>query len=190
MRATFLDENRQHQFLQKGYVKLPLISSDEADELLQFYKSLPCDIEGHAFHSTLRSADFEYRKIIDEKIQGILRPKIDSILDRHKLLFANYLVKEANVNSEVGVHQDWRFVDESKYRALVIWCTLTDTFADNGPLFILEGSHKLNTPVSFRFAPNLNEKLKKLVKDKSAVIYAKKGEAILYDSAIFHFSPP
>lgn len=66
---------------------------------------------------------------------------------------------------------------------------LTDTTADNGGLSVLPGSHRLNLPLRYTPFEDIYSSFSKiLIRKKSRLLKAKKGHAVIYDSALIHFS--
>jgi len=89
----------------------------------------------------------------------------------------------------VGIHQDWNYVDEQQARSFNVWISLVPSRPNNGGLFVLPGSQQLRQPVRYTpFDGQLYEKYQKKIKRRSIGLNLKAGQAVIYDSALIHFS--
>jgi ectoine hydroxylase-related dioxygenase (phytanoyl-CoA dioxygenase family) len=90
----------------------------------------------------------------------------------------------------VPFHQDPSYVDESRWGAANIWVPLVDIDADNGPLWVVSGSHRFNRGrrafnQSFVYAAD-QDALAELARP----LLVRAGEAVVLAHSLFHFSPP
>jgi len=116
---------------------------------------------------------------------------LSSVLFDYKPVSSNFITKKS-ADSKMNYHQDWAFIDESSGKcSLNTWCPLVDTFHENGNLAVIPGSHKLThlLRTSNRhysaYGP-YQDYFKNLAKE----IPTAAGEAIIFDNALIHGSPP
>ncbi len=186
----FHDEALQAAFDRDGYVLVDLLDLPTVDALSSFYwdntkQHLP------GFNTTGIHADVAYRQKVSDFVQAQMMPHINRYLIDFKPLICSFLIKEAQSASTVGPHQDWSFVDESKSVSFNIWCPLVDTNEENGRLYVVPGTHKL--PRFPRTAPSSYypyQDFDGLLQAKAVPISTRRGQAIIYDNCMVHFSPP
>jgi len=173
-----------------GFVVVPFIPLHQIDELIQFYQKNPHVIKERGFHSTMHQPDVKYRKSIFEKISFSLNKRVRQLFPDHIVLIANFVVKESGVDSDVGLHADWSYVDETRHRSINIWCPLVDTHSFNGRLMVCPATHFLSNDLrGTPFVP-LNQIDENHFRSKAIGLNVKKGDAVIYDSALLHFSEP
>lgn len=186
MRQIFADEHYEELFRKHGYVVQPFLSGQETEELTSYYdQNKPDELPGD-FHSTMFINDAEYRKKIDKALKNVTQSKVGDVLNDYKILFANYIVKEAAEHSDVGVHQDWSFMNEDEGTSVNIWFPLVDTDEVNGCLYIWPRSHQLSSKI--RYTPYDAPEGEEVAVENAVPLRLKKGEAVIYHSGIFHFS--
>jgi ectoine hydroxylase-related dioxygenase (phytanoyl-CoA dioxygenase family) len=104
---------------------------------------------------------------------------------------ANFILKEPGKDSVLNPHQDWTFVDESKYFTFGFWTPIENTNIENGCLRILKGSHdiKQTLRVNFNF-PCAFSDIKEISEKHLEDVETKKGETILLNHSVYHGSWP
>jgi ectoine hydroxylase-related dioxygenase (phytanoyl-CoA dioxygenase family) len=190
----FKDQIIQAEFEANGYVKMPLLNDAEVSDLKNFYLSLKHEHVGsYGFHVSLDSSDPNYIKAVFSKLFSALKPKLNPILQNYKAFTASYVIKETGLQNIVPPHQDWSFVDETRFCSATVWIPLMDVTKANGALSVIKGSHRLfDTP---RNSPSpqskslLSEHLFTLF-PYVQVIDMKAGEALVFDNRLIHASPP
>src|SRR5262245_39076862 len=130
---------------------------------------------------------------MDELIKvagGALRPAMYDC----QLVTASFVVKEAHPRGVVPPHQDWTFVDETRFRSATVWVPLVDIDVDNGALGAIHGSHRF-FPTQVRSSPS--PQCKSLLSDHLWSIFPyldvrplRAGQAFIFDNATIHGSPP
>jgi hypothetical protein len=91
----------------------------------------------------------------------------------------------------VQLHQDWTFVDESRYQAIAIWCPLVEVSAENGCLRVVPGSHRLNNhPRGFQESFPYTDLLPCIERYYLVDVPMKAGQAFVYTQTLFHSSLP
>jgi hypothetical protein len=190
-RKIFKMDILENDFREKGYVVIPFLEEEQLKILQEaFYSSKPTIDKG--FHSTSTNNNMEYRKYVNDLIQSIYYPLSQQILEDYEPVYASFVVKEPGLEGNFPLHMDWSMVDESNYISLAFWSPLVDTNSQNGPLVVLEESHKIG--LSFRGGPFLFQALKSNkippVKFKTQTLLIKAGEVVIYDHRLFHGSLP
>ena len=144
VRNIFKDKKLQEHFEQNGFVKIPLLEQEEIEVLRQYYTNQDFDNRIEAgFHISLDNLNEELVKEVGAKIKEVLAPKATELLDDCKIFTASFVIKEPGLQNIVPPHQDWTFVDESKFCSATVWTALVDVTEQNGALGVIPGSHKL-----------------------------------------------
>lgn len=192
-RATFKDPELQAAFARDGYVRIPLISAEQVAELRATWEEIS-NRHGSGFHATMYSDDPAFKAAIDGPVRAILGPALERWLDGHTAFVGNFVVKDPGPASEVGPHQDWTFVDESRYTTAIAWCPLIDTDDGNGTLRVVPGSHRwIENPrgAPIDAFPFPYEGLREQLRERDSVpIAVRAGEAIISDHRLVHSSLP
>lgn len=189
MLSILRNTNYQNQLNSEGYIQFPLLNHQSIESLSNYYNQHQKEEPQH-FYSSTHSTNFEFRKQTSDFIKKIVEPTLFTVLKDFKLLGGAFVVKPANGKGILQAHQDWNLVDEHKFRSYNLWIPLIDVAKNNGAIFILEGSH--NKLTSFR-GPQIPSILKNIESDIWPYLKElpmKAGEALLYDHALIHGSPP
>lgn len=186
--SAFLDTSHNEIFDKEGILVLPLLSDNEVKLLLTAYQTLSHNLTGRSFHSTMFVDNADKRRKIDAVIRRIICPHIFKILNRHRLLFANFIVKENSVDTQVHIHQDWSFTLPD-YNSVNVWIPLTDINQQTGTFYALKGSHTLFNNIRYT-PPNDNEyaDIQEIIHKYSTPYHINAGEAIFYHGSLVHFS--
>ncbi len=187
---TFFSDSIRQLFNNEGIVKIPFLNEIEIASLIETYKSTSQDISEGKFHSTMFINNVGYRKQTDATIRKIILTKTNNILNSHKLLFANFIVKEPSVETGVGIHQDWSFTSP-EYTSVNIWIPLVDINEQTGLFYALKGSQRLFTNI--RYTPYENDRYKEIENftlTNSSPFKIKAGDALIYHGALIHYSAP
>lgn len=197
MRRLFIDEHLQAEFNEKGYVKIKLFNDDEINELKAFYNSLKPDNRFNTqeknvkYHFSFLDTNMEYKKTVFNKLSEKFQPKMDAVLDNYEPLVINFVQKEPGLG-EVPIHQNWNFVDETKYVSVSIWCPLVDVAEINGTLEVIEGTH--NTFRNILRSPSIpwffTGYEKYLIEKYCKPIDVNAGEVLIFDDSLIHYSKP
>jgi ectoine hydroxylase-related dioxygenase (phytanoyl-CoA dioxygenase family) len=132
----------------------------------------------------------DYRRAVFESIAPLVRERIQGVLDRHTVCVANWVVKEAgSADSTVQFHQDWSFVDETRWRSINLWFPLIDVDEENGCLQVVAGSHRVSTDHRSHADRCRFDDLSPVIRDTYLQsVPMKAGEGIFYDGALLHAS--
>jgi ectoine hydroxylase-related dioxygenase (phytanoyl-CoA dioxygenase family) len=186
----FFSDSTRKLFNDEGIVKISFLNEHEITSLIEIYKSTSEDISDSKFHSTMFINNAVYRKQIDAAIRKIILPKINSILNSYKLLFANFIVKEPSAETAVGIHQDWNFTSPD-YTSVNIWIPLVDIDEQTGLFYALKGSQRIFTNI--RYTPYESDRYKEIessILNNSTSFKIKAGDALIYHGALIHYSEP
>lgn len=198
MRNTFKDPKLQEELDKNGYVKIDLLSDEKVKELQNLYEEQLGKFGAPPFAITSMYPDVSSRLTISKEIEKAFNEGVANYLDNYQWYFGNYLVKYKSTDPKEGyvtMHQDPSHLDEKKYRSVTIWCPLCDTGKDNGGMYMVKGSHKLNNhPRGYgRYGAIhfLYPELQKHIMDNYLVFEPlKAGQALIFPATTFHFSEP
>jgi len=111
----------------------------------------------------------------------------------HRIFTASFVTKAKDPMGAVPPHQDWTFVDESRFWSATIWCPLVDVDVDNGALGLVKGSQRLYDHVrpspSPQYSPPFKEQLLQIFPYLNVLALAA-GQAVVFDNRTLHGSPP
>ena len=188
--SLFKDPGLNARFHREGYVTVDFLSPDAADALAAFYGE-QASAQARGFHTTHFSRDPDYKQRIHEAIVQALTPGVDRYLNDYVPVFGNFMVKESDDQSSMPLHADWTYVDESRYTGISVWVPLTDTHEQNGCLGVIPRSHELSHPIRgpriLQWEAPCGEQL---IAALGRLLPLKKGQAVLYDQRLLHYSPP
>ncbi|MBK7503751.1 MAG: phytanoyl-CoA dioxygenase family protein [Bacteroidetes bacterium] len=124
-----------------GIWKIDLLDEKTLSQLLDIYKENPKpNIKDFGFHLSVELEDNLQANKIAEEISSKIKEKTDGFFVDYKYISPRFAVKEPNSNSLIPPHQDWTFVDESKFQSYNLWIALVDINETNGTLGFLKGS--------------------------------------------------
>lgn len=175
----------------EGFVRFPFINEIKVNQLCELFGRYDKfhNAEGKFYHSTFNVGIERLSVKIDSEIQEIIKDSMRECFINYEPIVANFLIKECVEHSELPPHQDWTFVDESKFQSANIWIPLQDVDAQNGCLTFLPKSHLIYS--SYRPSPNypsIFEKVMPLAKKKMTPISVKAGEAVVFYHSVLHGS--
>jgi len=185
----FKDDKIQLLFDRDGFVKIPLLNQEEADDLTAFYEKHRQQHEttSHLHHTTTDSGQADLIYSVDAKIKTVFLPRLEKILANFKALAGCFHIKEPGTGSNTDMHQDPTFVDESNFCSANVWVALQDIDKKNGNLFFVRGSHRVvsslrATPSYSSYYQNFKEELTEMITH----VPLKKGEAVVFSNATIH----
>lgn len=197
MKPVFKDESLQKEFWEKGYLKIRLFSDEEVEELKSFYYSQHPDNRFNTqeknvkYHFTFLDTNKEYKNRVFDFVSEKIQPKLDSFLADYEPLIINFVQKESGLG-EVPVHQNWNFVDETKYVTVSVWCPMVDVAEINGTIEIVPYTHRifrnvLRSPSIPWFFTGYEQHI---IDEFCQPIEVKAGEVLIFDDSIIHYSKP
>ena len=186
-RNLFHDSEKYDQFEVDGYVTIDLFTDNELDHISSiFHHYFPTTPP--AFFSSSYLSDFKLKLEISQKIEAIMVPKLEQHFKDFRCIGAAFLSKAADEHSTLPMHQDWTIVDETKYLAANIWTPITSPSNTNGTLEVLPGSHKTFRTLRAPTVPFSGNNLRDEIKPHLVSLYPKRGEAVILDQALVHYS--
>ncbi len=195
MRNIFTNPQLQKEFDKKGFVVVDLLTPSEVEQA----RALQTKYETKKFQDvpdydiTYKLSFFgeneAHKRKAFEEVNAFFKDKVDRFLDRYKPVMTNLFEKEPGTG-EVPVHQNWTFVDESKYTSVSVWCPLVDVTHENGTLEVVPGTHKVMCDVR---SPSIHVVFMDLIdiaKQKYMEPFnLKAGQAAIVDDGALHYSP-
>jgi ectoine hydroxylase-related dioxygenase (phytanoyl-CoA dioxygenase family) len=178
---------KEHGF----YVYENLFSAEQVAQARTLFDAL-CTVDGRrGFHNTLFEPEAAHRKAVFEGLKPLFDAVVLPLTADYRTLITSFPVKEAQTAEAFGLHQDLTFLDESRYQTLGIWAPLVDTSVQNGGLQVVPKSHRWLQTI--RYAPYMSapfEPWRKQLTAASLPLTLRAGDAVLYDLATLHYSPP
>lgn len=185
----FFDHEFARRVNEQGYAVAELFSQSDISYLQDGYRTLPGD-GASGFHATMYNGSEAYRRSVHELIEPVVAARLNRVLHGYRLRVANWVVKEAGkADSGVGFHQDWSFVDESRFRSINLWFPLMDVDTFNGCLQDVPGSHRISTAPRAHFDRGRFDELGAVLRELHTVaVPLQAGQGIFYDGALLHGS--
>jgi ectoine hydroxylase-related dioxygenase (phytanoyl-CoA dioxygenase family) len=196
MSALFKNQVDEQFFQENGYVVFDLLETKEIEtlwnayteafatkrETIEFANQLP-------YYISIFDKEVSYKRTVDTLVQNFVDPKITSLLLDYEVFYSNFMIKFPG-DGQIEAHQDFNFVDESRYTAFNLWCPLVDTNASNGGLYVIPGSHTVFRTQRGPTIPQALTQYNQLLKKYGRLVPLQQGQAILFDHKLVHFSPP
>jgi hypothetical protein len=193
--SFFLDNIQYQHYLKHGWT---VVKGVVHNEEISAFKSTLNDIsalEGFELNEQFVNSGCLHNPEIRSKTQQVIRKHAPGILSRifdmnqvESETGGTYQVKPCSEKSDLQLHQDSAVVDEEKDYCLFVWIPLCDIREDNGPLWVLSGSHLWgNTQRSFVTPWNMLEHEQTLKKYMHPVL-VNQGDVVIFDPALIHSS--
>lgn len=186
--SILIDPDKQAALEAQGYVNFKILTADQVRQLEALYYSIHKD-GGNGFFPSTYKDDVAYRTDVYKSILAIVEPAIDQHFSDIKKLMASFIVKHADDNSELGLHQDMTLVDEEQFDGVNIWIPLCDTNLQNGGLHLIPKSHRFMPTYRGPSIPNIYDQHAKKIINFMQPVFVEAGEAIVFNHSILHFSP-
>ncbi len=198
MRQIFRQADHEEQFIKKGFILAPLISREEAQQLVDKIMSLEpgdnfnpsgdSEYNTATYHCTFLDSNKEYKREANRLMHEAFQAVVDKYLNDFRIVTANFYVKPPG-RGQFTIHQNWHIAPEIKDTTLTIWCPLVDVVPENGTLKIVEGSHKIipNIPTA-KEAPFYHDFEDVLQEKYLKPMTLKAGEGIIFDDHLIHGS--
>ena len=188
MKSLFILPKVQNKFDEEGYVVLNLFSPNQIDNLIDITSIVDIQSVSDFFYSLIELPSSQ-NKQIHESISSVILPALDNIFINYRNIAASFLVKPGNTMSELMLHQDWCYTDETEYNTITCWIPLCDVNEDNGAVFLIPGSHKF---INIRSASYPTERiLSSEIGNRNCLpINLNVGQMLCFNPAIWHGSYP
>lgn len=189
MFADLISKENEKSLSDKGFTIVKFKDTKLIDELSEaYYKLTPKSYYNN--YTSFEITESKSRKEIDLEIKKILGEKLKSSLPGFNALWGNYMVKAAK-KQNMELHADWTYVDEQKSFSMNLWVPLQNCNVKNGTLWVVPYSHKVVKSIRGINLPRFYFKHNELLKNNYGIpINLKKGEGILYDHRLIHYSYP
>ncbi len=197
MNRLFQQDALEADFQRNGFVKVPFLSPGQLDELRRLYRDLQPDHRFNtqdssvSYHFSFLDPNRAYKQAVFDNVSALVAPSMQEHLTPYEPLIINFVRKEPGLG-EVPVHQNWNFVDESRFCSVSIWCPLVDVGPENGALEVIPGTHRifrnvLRSPSIPWFFKSYKDVL---LREYLQVVPVKAGEALIFDDSLIHYSKP
>src|ERR1019366_1688140 len=180
--AELVDETAQ-KFLEKsGYNCLPLFSKEEIAALKNLYDQHfgRVEVKGMFSNHSLGVSSTGLTIEISKKMEAILGSSLKKKFKNFNFFLGAYISKQANLEEEFDLHQDWNIVNEQEKPSIQIWIPLTEVTPENGSLFVMQYSHRFYDNYRSGSFGVARLKTDKLIKPYITPLSLKPGECIVY----------
>ncbi len=126
---------------------------------------------------------------VHDDMDKVLKPKMNEWFLDYMNINA-FVAKVPGRGSHVPLHQDVAAIDENKYSSVNVWMALQDVTAENGPLYLVPRSHHIFFPYRCSNIDAYTKNIESTIGSYFMPVYLKAGQALIFDSRLFHFSPP
>ncbi|MCF8464383.1 MAG: phytanoyl-CoA dioxygenase family protein [Flavobacteriales bacterium] len=170
-----------------GYVTMPVLSASQVEEFSSLYKRWhPTDPKG--FYKSYFSSDRNYKLMIESAIISAFQNSLEEHFMDYHAFGGMFVIKPTGERGQIPPHQDWSFVDETKYWSLNAWCPLIDTTGENGNIQMLPGSHLFRDTIRGSGTPEHYSNLYSQIQRDVVDIPLKAGECVFFHHGILHCS--
>ena len=194
-RPIFKKKVLDEEYLDKGFVKTPVLSEDDVSRLLSEIAKLNPD-DGFApdragfskYHCTFLDTNESYKRKTNELFKSTFNPLVNKLFHNYHVWNANLYVKPPGTG-KFEMHQNWTHVGKESDTSFTIWCPLVDTSEENGTISLVEGSHKILPDIATMNVPYYFEKFEELLINKYLKpIPCKAGNAVIFEDGVIHYS--
>lgn len=189
MKEIFYAKKYDFELKTKGFVKVKLGDNLMIERLKNDYENLTPK-EYKKSYTSFEIPSKNSKKEIDISIKNILTPALNNLLSNYVGVWGNFMIK-APKSQNMELHADWSYVSEPKAISLNVWMPLQDTSIKNGTLWVVPCSHNVIKSIRGINLPRFYFKQNDLLKGNYGIpLNCKKGEAIIYDHRLIHYSYP
>jgi len=193
--SFFLDAENHAHYRKYGWVKIrQTVRDNEIDSFMGAYLEIS-RLKGFELGPQFLNTGCLHNPEIRTKTQCVIRENVETILPRmfdmdkvEMRTGGSFVIKPPHIESALAPHQDSSFIDETKDYSLFMWVPFCNVHEDNGPIWVLPGSHLWGN-IQRGFGVPWN-----LVKHVSAMreymhpVYLEKGDVLIFDPALVHAS--
>ena len=183
------------QLHEEGFFIADFIDKNQCEQLLAVYKKHQRkEVYEVQFDAPTTESNGAYMgvisKTVHESINEILKPTFERWFVNYRSAVNAFAVKTPGESGTVPIHQDVADLDELYYSTVSIWLPLQDMDTTNGTLYIVPRSHFIFSPYrSSTIAPH-TKNIELQIMPFFKPVRLKAGQALLFDSRLFHYSPP
>lgn len=198
VRPSFLDPAHQAALERDGYVVVPLLSPDEAaDVLARIQRLRPADgfrpdgvtgLNRATYHCTFLDADLTYKRELDALMREVFATRLATVLDCYRLLTSNLYAKAPGAG-RLEIHQNWPTTADIRETSFTVWCPFTDVSPGNGTIQLVPGSHKILPDISTVSAEKyFIDFYDGLIERWLQPVSLRAGECLVFDDSLIHWS--
>lgn len=197
MRKVFRDPALQSHFRDAGFNKVPMISSEEIQFILdEMSKMRPEDEFAYndknrfkiTYHCSFLDTNKGYKRQVHNLINRVFTPYVEKYLQDYRIVNANFYVKPPH-KGDFAIHQNWPILQDLDDTSVTIWCPLQDTYRENGTIQFVPGSHKILPHVEGPALPGYFKDFKQELIDRwLKPVDVKAGEATIFDDGLLHWT--
>lgn len=195
--AFFLDEKLHKHYMKYGWVVVKnVIEKQELDLFQQTYDHI-ATLDGYHLGDTLlnsgRVFNPEIRKLTREAIMKNAETILPRMFDMSQVdnnTSGSFIAKPPSDQSGLQVHQDSTVIDEENDYCLFVWIPFCDLTEQNGPVWVLDGSHLWGNTQRSLGVPWYLEKHADFLKKHMHPVIVNAGDAVIFDPALLHCSTP
>lgn len=147
------------------------------------------DYKGGTFWS-IYSQNISYKKEMHCQLNALLKTFLDNCFEDYKCMINAFVVKTTGSNSYLHLHRDTTAMDETQYSPISLWLPLCDVDENNGTLFIVPKTHHFAPLYRATTIPSDHRAIEEICWRYATPIILKKGQAVIFDPRILHFSSP
>ena len=186
------DEKMQQRLNKDGYILLDFFNLKEVAQLQTIFDELHqnrTDIPYNQLYTCLHNPDAAYRKQMHERLSELCKQQLDKYFTEIKNTTFTFQIKGIGPESELYVHQDWSFTDESKgFYTYTFWLPLVESNTNNGTVSVLPGSHRYLREIRGANINPVFDHLRKQLINYLKPLTVRAGQMLLFDSALLHYS--
>ncbi|MDB5282551.1 MAG: hypothetical protein JWO06_1626, partial [Bacteroidota bacterium] len=142
--AEFINEQEQQEMAERGFKHVSLFSLSEINALKELYQNNFGHVEVKQLYSNhsggVTPPDLTLR--VSDAIEAIIGDTLRKSLKNFRFFLGAFINKQAKLEEELELHQDWNIVNEQVRPSIQIWIPLAPVNQQNGVLFVMEGSHR------------------------------------------------
>ena len=194
----FRDDNLERTIREDGFALIDLFTPEEHAALTELVHGINDDKSvNHAdvhvatdFRLSAFNNNSAYKRRLYDEIFRFAKGRYDALLADYEPLVINVFDKLPGAGS-VAIHQNPSFVYEPQYKSVSIWVPTIDANRDNGTIGVLRGSHDVFDAVRAANMPDIFAPCaKKLTEVYFEALSVKRGQAVVLDDSIIHWSYP
>lgn len=194
-KSFFIDNKFTESIKTKGYVVVDLLNEQQIKELKSGYEEIAAfqnNDFGELFWPSGRSENTKIRNLAKQKIDAVLPIALKEYIKEDDVKYngGTYLIKPPSDKSALSPHQDSAHVLENEAFSVYCWAPLQDVGKANGCLYVFPESHKINITQRSLSVPWAFREHIQMLQKYMEPIPLKAGQAIFFDAALIHASPP
>lgn len=191
-RRVFRSARHERRLRRHGYAVVPFLTAVERAALHEAHATIGPPDHGDAYHHELWGTDAERKDRVAALLEPIVRPALDRLLVDHVAATHAFIRKAPGGDTAVPPHVDISFVDEDRFRSVMLWCSLDGHASGDGGLHMVPGSHTLRRGVRAHRddASSFPDLVDEITGSWGRPVPVGPGEAVVFDHAIVHYAEP